>query len=138
MDPTKQGDESESERPTAIVVEETQQQHHDDAFSHYSKNELLRMKRMKAILLSHQLYTQTAVMMPTNKRSKPANGSSDTNAKQKTLLVPTVNTKKDTEVLGLHSTTEQDLELLQKKGKQGCCCSHLVIPHNSDDSFSQS
>jgi hypothetical protein len=43
--PTKQGDESE--RPTANVIEETQQQHEDDAFSRYS-NDLLRMK---AILL---------------------------------------------------------------------------------------
>jgi hypothetical protein len=43
--PTKQADESE--RPTANVVEETQEQHEDDAFSRYS-NDLLRMK---AILL---------------------------------------------------------------------------------------
>jgi len=43
--PTKQADESE--RPTANVVEETQEEHDDDAFSRYSND----LQRMKAILL---------------------------------------------------------------------------------------
>jgi hypothetical protein len=79
-------------------------------------------------------------MMPTtnNKRSKTNDDSSDTNATQKRQLVPTFTNKKDTEELELQSMTEEELKLLQTKGKQGYCCSHLIIPHNSDDPFSQS
>jgi len=70
---------------------------------------------------THQLHTRTAaaIMMPTtNKRSKTSNDdSSDINATQKRLLVPTFTNKKDTEELDLSSMTEEELKLLQKKCK---------------------
>jgi hypothetical protein len=64
--------------------------------------------------------TQTAETMPSNKRSITSTNSSDTAAEeqeQNVLLVPTVTAKKDTtKELDLHSMTEEDLKLLQKKG----------------------
>jgi len=72
-------------------------------------------------------------MMPTiNKRTKASNDeSSDTNAKQKRLLEPIFTNKKDTEELDLRSMTEEDLKLLQKKGKQRNLLLLLFPSHSS-------
>lgn len=62
--------------------------------------------------------TTTAAMMPTtNKRIKTSNGnSSETDATQKRLLVPTFTDKNNMEELDLHSMTEDEIKLLQQRG----------------------
>jgi hypothetical protein len=89
------------------------------------------------ILLLHKTATMSTT---TNKRTQTSNdGSSDTNATQKRLLVPTYSNKKDTEELDLRSMTEEELKLLQKKGKQSRLVAAVPISFlNSDDPLSQS
>jgi hypothetical protein len=76
-----------------------------------------------------------------NKRSKTSNDASgDTNATQTTrLVVPTFTNKNNTEELDLHSMTEEELKMLQKKGEQTRLV--VVVAFSSlvsDDPLSQS
>lgn len=63
---------------------------------------------------------------PPNKRSKTSESSGETVVMQNRLLVP-IAAKKNTELLELQPMTEEDLKLLQKKGKQSCCCVSLSL-----------
>jgi len=84
----------------------------------------------------------TAMVPPPNKRSKTSESSGETVVMQNRLLVP-IAAKKNTELLELQPMTEEDLKLLQKKGKQSVvvflcpysveplsqtCCLHTMIP----------
>jgi hypothetical protein len=84
-------------------------------------------------------------MMPTtnNKRSKTSNDdSSDTNDTQKMVLVPTFTNTKDMEELDLQSMTEEELKLLQTKGKQSRRLAVAAVPisfiDSDDDPLSES
>ncbi len=62
-------------------------------------------------------------MASNNKKIKTSDSSRDANAK-----IPTVTAKKDKEELDMNSMTEEDLKLLQTKGKQTrwCCRSYHI------------
>jgi len=65
-----------------------------------------------------------------NNKYKTSDSSRDDNAKRIRLLVPTVTAKKATEEIDLNSMTEEDLKLLQKKGKQTTrcyCCNDAIV-----------
>jgi hypothetical protein len=58
-------------------------------------------------------------MASNNNKIKTSDSSRDVNAKNMNMsLVPTVTAKKDKEELDMNSMTEEDLKLLQTKGKQ--------------------
>ena len=92
----------------------------------------------KRLLRNTNIYlTRITTMVSPNKRSKTSDSSEEANATQNMLLVP-LTVKKDTEEVDLHSMTEEDLKLLQKKGKQTCCCCSAHITFlDSDDPLSQ-
>jgi hypothetical protein len=71
-------------------------------------------------------------MASNNKKCNTSDSSRDDNAKNMNkFLVPTVTAKKATEEIDLNSMTEEDLKLLQKKGKQTtrcyCCDDAMVV-----------
>jgi len=69
----------------------------------------------KRLLRNTNIYlNRITTMMPPSKRSKTSDSSEEANATQNMLLVP-LTVKKDTEEVDLHSMTEEDLKLLQKK-----------------------
>jgi hypothetical protein len=78
-----------------------------------------------------------------NKRSKTSHDdSSDNNATQKMVLVPTCPNNENTEELDVQSMTEEELKLLQKKGKQSRRVVVAAVPisfiDSDDDPLSQS